>query len=149
MKRFKFSLQSVHDHRTIRREAAEGEFAESAAAVSDAAAMLEQSVLDRNAAIEAYMAILEGESVDPSEIALRAHHIALLVEREKERRARLKLLERARDAKRQAVISTTTDQKATANLRERHLARYEFAAERTEQTALDEMANMRFVRRSG
>lgn len=147
VKRFSFSLQSVYNHRATRREAAEREFAEASAALSDAQKVLEEALSERDAALDAYLEVLESRTFDPQEITLRTNHIASLVEREQEKRARIKLLEQAKDIKRDALMEATRDEKAIANLRDRHRARHESAAARIEQTALDEMATISFARR--
>jgi len=147
MKRFSFSLQSVYNHRATRREAAEREFAEASAAVSQATKVLEETLNQRDAALDAYLEALESQSIDPREITLRTSHIASLVEREHENRARIMMLEEARDIKRDALMEATRDEKAIANLRDRHRARHESEAARIEQTALDEMATISFARR--
>jgi flagellar export protein FliJ len=148
VKRFSFSLQSVQDHRAIKREAAERELAEAAAAVSIVMAMLQEITNERDKAIEAYVALLESGNADPDEIALRASHIETLALRESRERERIRMLENARDAKRQAAIAASRDEKAISNLRERHRVRHETEVARIEQIALDEMANMAFVRRA-
>lgn len=147
MKRFSFSLQTVQDQRQIRREAAEREYADSAAELVTASALLDKTIRERHAAIENYTALLESGDVDPEEVTLRAEHIALLTQRERERRARLDLFERAKEAKRLALVATSRDEQAINNLRERHRARYDLGVARIEQTALDEMATIRYVRR--
>lgn len=147
MKRFTFSLQSVQDQRQIRREAAEREFADAITELAKATALLDKTIGERNAAIEAYTLLLASRDLDPHEVALRANHITLLTQRERERRAHLELFERAKEAKRLAVVATTRDEKAINNLRERHRARHELDVARIEQTALDEMATISYVRR--
>jgi flagellar export protein FliJ len=147
MKRFSFSLQAVHDHRTVRREAAERELGEAADALAGARAALQTAVDGCEAAIAAYMDVLNSGSADPQEIALRANHITLLQKREIDRRGRVVALERAHQAKRDAVIAMSRDEKATGNLRDRHLARHQSAVQQFEQAALDEMANLAFGRR--
>ena len=147
MKRFSFSLQTVHDQRAVQRETAEREFVDAARALSNAEAALEKAIFEREIAVDAYIAHLESGAVDPQQLTLHVGHIARLVERENEKRARLASFERAQEIKRKAVITTTRDEKAITNLRDRHRARHEAAAARIEQTALDEMATMSFARR--
>jgi flagellar export protein FliJ len=149
MKKFSFSLQSVQDHRAVRRETAERDFAAAAHAVTEAHALLDKTTRERNLAVEAYVKLIESGKVEPHDLTLRVSHIAFLVQRENERRAHIQLLERARDAKRLAVIDSTRDEKAISNLHERHRARYDTEAARTEQIGLDEMATMAFLRRTG
>lgn len=147
MKRFSFSLQAVHDQRAIQREAAERELAEAARALSNAESAVEKAILDREAAVDAYVAQLESGPVDPHQLSLHVSHIALLVQKEKEKRARVKSFERAQELKRNAVIAATRDEKAITNLRDRHRARHEANIARIEQTSLDEMATISFARR--
>jgi flagellar export protein FliJ len=147
MKRFSFSLQTVQDQRQIRREAAEREYADAAAELAAASALLDKTIRERNAAIEDYTRLLESGGADPEEVTLRADHIALLTQRERERRVRLDLFERAKEIKRLALVASSRDEQAINNLRERHRARHDLGVARIEQTALDEMATIRFVRR--
>jgi flagellar export protein FliJ len=149
MKKFSFSLQTVQDHRAVRRETAERDFAAATAALTEANALLEKTVKERNNAVEAYVKLIESGKVEPHELTLRVSHIAFLVQRENERLAHLQLLERARDMKRLAVIGATRDEKAISNLHDRHRARYDTEAARTEQIGLDEMATMAYLRRTG
>lgn len=147
MKRFTFSLQTVQDQRQLQREAAERELAEAAADLAGAVALLDKTIIERDAAIKAYSEMLDSGYVDPHEVTLRANHITRLAERERERRERIRLFERAKEIKRLAVIAASRDEKAINNLRERHRARYDLDVARVEQTALDEMATLGYVRR--
>jgi flagellar export protein FliJ len=140
-------LQSVQNQRAVRREKAERDLSEAAAQLARAVALLEDAIGKRNAALESYLRCLESGVVDPHELSLHISHIATLVRRENEARAVIKPLERAQEFKRQAVIEATRDEKAITKLRDRHRIRFETAAARIEQTALDEMATMAFVRR--
>ena len=149
MKKFAFSLQSVQDQRAVRRETAERAFAAATHALTEANVLLEKTIKERGAAVEAYVKMVESGKVEPQELTLRVSHIALLVQRENERRAHSQMLERALDVKRLAVVDATRDEKAISNLRDRHRARYDTEAARTEQIALDEMATLAFLRRTG
>lgn len=149
MKKFSFSLQTVQDQRGVRRETAERDFAAATTALATANALLEKTTKERNLAVEAYVKLIESGKVEPHELTMRVSHIALLVQRENERRAHVELLEKARDMKRLSVIAATRDEKAISNLHDRHRARYDTEAARTEQIGLDEMATMAFLRRTG
>ena len=149
MKKFAFSLQTVQDQRAVRRESAERDFAAAANALTEANALLEKTTRERSLAVEAYVQMVESGKVEPQELTLRVSHIALLVQRENERRAHTQMLERALDVKRLAVLNATRDEKAISNLRDRHRARYDTEAARTEQIALDEMATIAYLRRTG
>ena len=148
MKRFSFSLQSVADHRTVKREAAERELVAAASALSLAHAALERAIEARNTALDSYTAFLESGKIDPEELSMHINHIALLVERENESQARVNLLEREKENRRQGVIAASRDEKAISKLRDRHRDRHNSRAARIEQIALDEMATLSFVRRS-
>jgi flagellar export protein FliJ len=147
MKRFSFSLQPVHKLRTAQREAAEGELAKAATELTGATKMLEKVIHERDMAVEAYVAHTNSGAIDVQELSLYVGHIASLVRRENQKREQIKVLEAACDARRFAVMDASRGEKAITNLRDRHHARHVAEAARIEQTNLDEMATMAFVRR--
>lgn len=147
MKRFQFSLQSVHNLRQLHRDEAERDLARAAAEVSHASASLDEAAHIRHAALETYAATLRSGALNPHEAALRASYLAALVRREADARERVAALERERDGRRQAAAEAARQAEVTAKLRERHRARYESEAARNEQNNLDEMATVAFARR--
>ena len=147
MKRFKFSLQAVHDLRETAREEAERHLARAGAEVSHAAAELDRVLRLRETETANHLARLQRGALDAHEIALHMGYLDALAQREREARAHLLAAERARDERRQAAVAATQAAEATAKLRERESRRHQLEAARTEQNMLDEMATLSLARR--
>lgn len=148
MKKFCFSLQSVHDLRLNRREQAERALADKDREVQEAAARLADLENKRATAMRAYAELMRmTDAPDAQEIALRADYIALLERRENDARQRLAQLERERDGLRQKVIEAAREAETTEKLREHQYAQYVRETLRLEQKLLDELAMLRVARR--
>lgn len=147
MKRFKFSLQALHDLRRRAREEAEAALASAHAAVVQAEADLAEAVNARRAALESNAARLGPGEINPHEVALRASYTAVLDRRIAEAQARLREAERERAAKLQAAIAAATAAEATTKLRDKHRARHDAEVNRAEQELLDELAAIASARR--
>jgi flagellar protein FliJ len=147
VKRFKFSLQTLHDLRERRREEAEAALAAAHAQVVAAEAAVAEAVSARRQALESNAAFLSPGPINTHEIALGAGYVAALDRRIAEARQRLIEAERERDARRQAAVAAATAAEATAKLREKHRARHDAEASRAEQDSLDELAVMSGARR--
>jgi flagellar export protein FliJ len=140
MKRFKFSLQTVHNFRESRRDAAEREFAEAKAQLYSARAQLQEVARAHHLALDNYLLLYQSREIKVRMIGVHTEFIASLVRREREVRAQIITLERQLETKRQQLTEALRDTKATAKLRERQLERHDLNAARKEQTMLDEMA---------
>ena len=138
MKRFQFSLETVHNLRELRRDEAERQLAQAAAVVLAAATVIEEMEHHRDAA-EAKLASATG-AVNAAELAWQSNYLALLSQREIEARTQLEALERERESKRENVVATTREAKVTGQLHARQYARHTADAARAEQNLLDEMA---------
>jgi flagellar protein FliJ len=147
VKRFKFSLQTLHDLRERRREEAEAALAAAHAKVVQAEAAVAESVSARRQALESNAAFLRPGPINPQEIALGAGYVAALDRRIAVARQNLMEAERERDDRRQAAVAAATAAEATAKLREKHRARHDAEASRAEQDSLDELAVMAGARR--
>lgn len=147
MKRFKFSLQAVHNLRVSERDKAERELASAAAAVVAAQAQVEQAERTRTIAEEVSARALRAAELDPHEAAQRADYLYSLVERKRQAQIRLAVLEQERESRREALVQASRGARTTEQLRERHLAHYHLEAARVEQNALDEMATVAAARR--
>jgi flagellar export protein FliJ len=147
MKRFKFSLQTLHDIRRRAREEAEAALAAAQAAVVQAEAALTEAVNARRAALDSNAALLGPGEINSHEVALRASYTAVLDRRIAEAQVRLREAEHNRAAKLQAAIAAATAAEATAKLREKHRARHDAEVTRTEQELLDELAAIASARR--
>ncbi|MEW6732112.1 MAG: flagellar export protein FliJ [Acidobacteriota bacterium] len=145
MKKFSFSLQSVLDLRSARRELAARELAEAQQQVENAEAQLEKTHQAHNNAIESYINALSS-GVDVQELALHTDHIASLAQRSKQEQAHITTLEQLRDNKREAAMLAEQEAKAIAKLRECHYQRYCTEVARKEQALLDELATINYFR---
>ena len=138
MKRFRFSLESVHNLREARRDEAEQQLAQSAAVVSAAAATVEEIERHR-AAVEEKLARATGP-LCAAELALQVNYLELLIQYEQAARQRLAALEREREAQRQTTLTAAREAEVTGQLRARQQARHAAEGARAEQHFMDEMA---------
>lgn len=147
MKRFKFSLQTVHDFREFRRTNAEREFAEATAQLQGLKAQIEELRRLHRAALDKCLLLYQSREIEASLIAAHADFINSLVQRERELRQQMAATERHLEVKRQALTEALRATKTTAKLRERHLDRHDLELARNEQNLLDEMAVATVARR--
>ncbi|MBX5477568.1 MAG: flagellar export protein FliJ [Pyrinomonas methylaliphatogenes] len=146
MKRFRFSLQSVHNLRLTLRECAERELAEKECAVAEAIERLADIQRKQAEATRAYTELMRTGEPKAHEIAICAAYIARLEQQEREARARLAQLERERDLARQKVIEAAQAAETTEKLRERQYAQHRSEVLRLEQQLLDEIATLSVAR---
>lgn len=138
MKKFRFSLQTVHNLRESRRDEAERGLAHAASAVTAAVAALE--------AIQKLRGELEeqiSKSTGPlciADLSLRMNYLDALSRREAEAKTHLARLEQERDRHREDALAAARDAEVTEQLRARRHARHVEEHARLEQDQLDEMA---------
>ena len=147
MKKFRFSLQTVHDLRAKARDAAEQDLAHAFAAVRDARFDLEAAVSLREQVTDDYTAALRANSLDAQDAALRNDFLRSLIDREAEHHAHIAKLEETVVAKREHLARLAREAQVTARLREQHLSRHCFEVARHEQNMLDEAATLIAARR--
>jgi flagellar export protein FliJ len=147
MKKFKFSLQSVHELRELKKDEAEQDLAKASARVLDASSRLDDIIRERNLAADSYLQTLLTGNLSPQEAALRANYLDSLARQESEARLFLERLEREREEVRRNAAEAARNAEATTKLRERHLARHGAEVAREEQNLLDEMAMISVARR--
>jgi flagellar export protein FliJ len=150
MKKFKFTLQSVHDVREIREEKELMVLSGLNFEVEKASERVAQVEGALKAAVENYnRSLTVGESLDVIDMELNSKHISAL---EKQRiEARAKLLEKQKACANQMIHVTQAAQqvKVTGRLRENQASDHRLSLARHEQTALDEMATTGFARKLG
>src|ERR1043165_3758262 len=100
MKKFRFSLQTVHDLREARRDEAERNLSCKATAAQEAAEQLAETRHTHARASDAFAARLQFGEIDPFEATLSVNYLAALLKREREDYARLEECERAHEAQR-------------------------------------------------
>jgi flagellar export protein FliJ len=147
MKRFKFSLQTVHELRESRQEAAERDLANANSELYRANAQLEEVVRSRQKALERYLLMYQSREIEVSMVAAHTDFIGSLIRREREAKAHIREVELRLEAKRKAVTEAMRETETTANLRERQRQHYQLESNRNEQAMLDEMAVLAVARR--
>ncbi len=146
MKRFKFTLESVHSLREMRREEAERALADANAKVARAAQDVEEAERARERAACESAESLQAAEINPFEAAMRADFLVSLAWQQQAARAALHTAECEHEARRKAVVEAARAAETTAKLRERERERYLLEAARAEQTMLDEMASTSMAR---
>lgn len=149
MKKFKFSLDSVHKVREIAQDRESAVLAELRAEEIQVAERIEHIEAMRREALDKYTRrIASGERVDALELELSSSHFASLdrIQREAEET----LLQKKLECDRQVSIVTEAMRKVkvTENLRETQLARHKADGDRQDQIAIDEIVNAVYARRS-
>lgn len=147
MKKFKFTLQTVHKLRESRRDDARHELVQLQNTADAAAASLEKTTQERLETIDNLSTKMQGGPINPMEAALATNYIAALSQREREAQYQLNLTIAAVEKQRLKVVEASREVEATSVLRERQLTRHELEATRTEQNLLDEIATVSIARR--
>lgn len=147
MKRFKFSLQTLHDLREQEREDAERALAQAVAEVARAAAKIEELRGAINQAVAAYAAHLQTKELQPHEAQMHTEYLVTLDRQLTATRAHHDDCERRRETRLQELIKASAAAEATAKLREQYYARYVAELVREDQNLMDELATIATVRR--
>ena len=147
MKRFKFSLQTLHDLRERERETAEIVLGQATAAVTAAAAQIEELLHTITQAMAAYSTALRTKEPKLREVTMQTEYITALEQQLAVARVTRTTLERAREVRLQELIKASAAAEATVKLREQYYARYVFELAREEQNLMDELATIATVRR--
>lgn len=147
MKKFKFSLQTVHNLRESKRDKEEQELIGLRKHVEEATARIERIECERAELADNYGAKLQSGAIDPIEAAMTSNYMTVLAHRERNARTNLKQAEHAVDRQRIKLVEAERDVEATSRLRERQLQRHEQEAARKEQNLLDELATVATARR--
>lgn len=147
MKRFKFSLQTLHDLREQEREEAERALAQAAAEVTQAAARVEELRAAINEAVLAYAASLQTKELKPHEAQMHTEYLVTLDQQLAAARAHHTACERQREVRLQELVKASAAAEATTKLREQYYARYVAELAREEQTLMDELATIAAARR--
>jgi flagellar FliJ protein len=148
MKKFKFSLQSVHRVREIRQEREMLTFSDLQLQVEKAVSDVRDLESLRLEAMRRYAGKLKSrEEVSPLEMELSSNHFAALNRRQQD--AERELAEKNLECSKQGeiVADAMREVKITDKLKETHFARYERERERTEQNGLDELVSTRYGRK--
>lgn len=148
MKKFKFTLEAVHNVREMRQEREEMILSELQAEVNRAAARVEEMEKARHEAIENYAKKLKkGEPINPFEMQLNTNHLNSLDRSIREAYAAVEEKKQTCARQSQIVAAAGRDVKITERLRENQQSRYRVELERSEQTALDELVSANYARK--
>jgi flagellar export protein FliJ len=147
MKRFKFSLQTLHDLREQEREDAERALAQAAAEVAAAAAHMDVLRDTINQAIAAFAANLQTRAPNAREAQMHSEYLTGLDHQLAAARAHHAVCARQREMKLQELIKASAAAEATAKLREQYYAHYVAELAREDQNLMDELATIASVRR--
>jgi flagellar export protein FliJ len=149
MKKFKFTLQSVHNVREVREEHELMTLSRLNLEAEEASAHLTFVEGALVSAVEKYNDIKPGQALNAAQMELNSQHISAL---EKQKAAaRDELLQRKDACVRQMsqVTQAARDVKVTGKLRDNQVKVHREEASRHEQIALDEMATLGFARKRG
>ena len=147
MKKFKFTLQSVHNVREMRREKEELVLAEKQSEVSQAIARLAEVERKRLQAIENYTRqMTRGETMSAYEIELNINHLRDLDRLVREAQETIEGKKQACSEQSRVVAAAGREVKVTERLRETQQSRHQLESERRQQTALDELVAANFAR---
>lgn len=148
MKKFKFTLQTVHNVREMRREKEELVLAEMRAETDRALARLSELEKTRLAAVENYTRKLaQGEVMNPLEMELNTNHLRSLDLTLRKAQAEVEQKQRAVAAQSVIVAAASQSVKVTERLRENQQTRHQTELERREQIAIDDLVSANFARR--
>lgn len=148
MKKFKFTLETVHNVREMKQENEQLVLMQLQTEASKAAEQIEKIEAAYLRAIEIYSEKLNsGKSLHVGEMELDALHISAL-ERQK-RRAYEILQEKTKACEQQSarLAAATREVKVTNRLRETQASRHRLEADKHEQNAIDELVSANFARK--
>jgi flagellar export protein FliJ len=147
MKKFKFTLQTVHKVRELREDREKLVLGELQAEVNKAAAHHEIIQGSRAAAMDDYARRLRsGEQFDPLEMQLHSNHFESLNRMRQEAEKELEDRRQAYLRQGENVAVAMRETKVTNQLREAQLARHELEYARREQNDIDELISASFAR---
>lgn len=148
MKKFKFTLQTVHKVRELKSEQENLTLSELQGEAREAEQRVEHIEGLRNEAVEQYlMRISSGERLNPLEMELNANHFASLNNLQREAQVAVDQKHEAVRQQLESVKAARIDVKITDKLRDDQKRRYELEANRREQRNLDELVTAKFARR--
>ena len=148
MKKFKFTLQTVHNVREMRQEKEEQTLAEMLSEVNLASEHIRQIEKMRFDAIEKYTERLRaGEFLNPTEMELNTKYFNSLDGLQREAEKVLAEKNQACAAQRAKLAAAAREVKITDRLREQQFLRHKNETEKHQQTALDEIVSAGYARK--
>jgi flagellar export protein FliJ len=148
MKKFKFTLQTVHNVREMREDKEKLVLGELQAEADKIVRQIEQIERLRTESLENYARRLNsGEQISAMEMELNSNHFAALNRLQQETEKLLEEKRKACVAQSQTLAVAAREVKITNRLRETQALRHRLESEKQEQTAIDEMVSANFARR--
>ena len=148
MKKFRFTLQTVHNVREMKQEKEELVLSQMQSEANKAAERIRQIEESQQRAIEDYSKTLRhGKAMNIHEIQLEADHIVSL---DRLRRLALEQLEQRNQSclqQKEMLAAAAREVKVTQKLHETQKIRHRAESERHEQNALDEMVSANYARK--
>jgi len=146
MRRFVFSLQKVLEYRQRLEEQAIRAFAEAQAQLMHEQAVLHKLLIERE---ECLRRSHRRQHLSVELLAVEQTYLSALEDRIEQQRQRVAEAEKVLEEKRQALIEAQRERKTLERLREKQYEEWRQEWLRTEQKALDELANVRAVTSPG
>lgn len=148
MKKFKFTLQTVHNVREMRQEKEELVFSQMQAEAERAAERIREIEKMRFDALESYTRRLTaGSVVNAIELEMSSNHFASLDRIQREAEKVLSDKKQACQQQIQKLAAAVREVKITNRLRETQVAKHKLEINRQEQINLDEIVSANFARR--
>jgi flagellar export protein FliJ len=147
MRKFKFTLQTVHKVRELKNEREKLTLSELQNEAAQADSRVEHIEAMRSEAVENYLGrVNSGKHLNALEMELSARHFASLnfLQKDAQKTADEKRLDCARQLEK--VQAATVDVKVTDKLRHDQQRRHRFEADRQEQMNVDEIVSTKFAR---
>lgn len=148
MKKFKFTLQTVHHVREMRQEKEELVLSEINTEIAQAKSRLTEIEKTRLEAVENYTQKLKkGEPMNPFEMELNTKHIAALDGLIRHAKAAVEQKRLALTAQSHVVAAANQQVKITERLHGNQKKRYQAELDKHEQTEMDELVSANYARR--
>lgn len=146
MKKFKFSLQTVHNIRETKRGQEQLKLADLRAKLEDASQQLEALENKRRETLDKYAAKLQSGEVDVFQMSLLTDYLKALANSENAARENVKMVQQACSNQRTTLAEAARNVEVTTKLHERQRAKFDLESARIEQNNLDEMVSINFAR---
>lgn len=147
MKKFKFTLQTVHNVRELKKEREQFELAQLQLEATKAEERIAQLDAAYRKAMDSYSCRVNGgKPLHIGEMELETLHLAYLDDQKRRANESLAEKKRACVAQSQKLAAATREVKVTRKLRENQSMRHQIESAKHEQTAIDELVAAGFAR---
>lgn len=143
MKKFSFTLQTLHDLRQLTQRRAEADLAEAGVTVREAMERLEAARRRLEQETEFYKKMFQSGQLDQRRAALRMEYLQTMERQMAEAEREFLEAQRLYTLRQIAVVKASMATEITDKLRDAQLRRYHLQRAREEQLMLDEMAILR------